>query len=50
MSIQEAQMRAQDVIPGVHTVISHDVFQNDDPHPRDKKQLSLHIAEILLNF
>ena len=48
--IQAAQMKAQDVIDGVCTVISRDVCQNDDLHPKDKKQLSQRIADILLKI
>ncbi|MBQ2784879.1 MAG: hypothetical protein IJF02_00015 [Oscillospiraceae bacterium] len=48
--IQAAQMRAQDKIPGVRTVISWDICQNDDLHPKDKKQLGLRIAENLLKL
>lgn len=45
--IQTAQMQAQDTIPFVHTVVSRDVCENDDLHPKSKKQLSLRIANIL---
>ena len=46
--IQAVQLKAQDIISNVRTVICRDVCQTDDIHPKDKKQLSLRIAEILL--
>ena len=48
--IQEAQMRAQDMIPCVYTVVSHDVCENNNLHPKNKKDLSLRITEILLKI
>ncbi len=46
--IQAAQLKAQDEIPNVRTVICRDVCQTDDIHPKDKKQLSLRIIDHLL--
>ena len=48
--IQTAQLKAQEIIPDVRTVICRDVCQTDDIHPKDKKQLSLRVAEILLKL
>ena len=41
------QMKVQDAIPFVYTAVSRDVCENNDLHPKSKKQLSLHIANIL---
>lgn len=48
--IQKAQLKAQDAIPFVHTVISRDVSQTDDIHPHNKSKLSKRISDILLTL
>ena len=45
--VQEAQMRAQDELKNVKTVVCRDVCENDNIHPRSKKELSLRIAKAL---
>ncbi len=45
--IQEEQLRAQDEIPLVNTVICRDVCDNIDIHPREKDVLSQRIVDIL---
>ena len=47
--VQEAQLKAQDELKGVKTVICRDVCENDDIHPRSKKELSLRIVKALLD-
>lgn len=48
--IQRAQFEIQSVIKNVKTVISADVCENDDIHPKTKDKLSERIAETLQNF
>lgn len=48
--IQAAQLKAQDTISNVRTVICRDVCQSDNIHPKDKKLLSLRIADALRAF
>lgn len=48
--IQAAQLKAQDVIPYVRTVITRDVCQKDDIHPKNKRDLSARIVDALLEF
>ena len=45
--IQEAQLKAQDELKNVKTVICRDVCETNDIHPRSKKELSLRIAKAL---
>lgn len=45
--VQEAQLKAQDELKNVKTVICRDVCETDDIHPRSKKELSLRIAKAL---
>ena len=46
--IQEAQIKAQDELKNVKTVICRDVCETNDIHPRSKKELSLRIANALI--
>ena len=48
--IQAAQLKAQDAISNVHTVICRDVCQTDDIHPKEKSILSKRIADVLLTL
>lgn len=45
--VQDAQMKAQDALKNVKTVVCRDVCENDDIHPRSKKELSLRIVKTL---
>lgn len=45
--IQDEQMRAEDEIPFVNTVICRDVCDNIDIHPKEKDVLSQRIVDIL---
>ena len=45
--VQEAQMKAQDELKNVKTVVCRDVCETNDIHPRSKKELSLRIAKAL---
>ena len=45
--VQEAQLKAQDELKNVKTVICRDVCETDDIHPRSKKELSLRIVKAL---
>jgi len=45
--VQEAQMRAQNELKNVKTVICRDVCETNDIHPRSKKELSLRIVKAL---
>ena len=45
--VQEAQLKAQDELKNVKTVICRDICETDDIHPRSKKELSLRIAKVL---
>lgn len=47
--VQEAQMKAQDELKNVKTVVCRDVCENDDIHPRSKKELSMRIVNALLS-
>ena len=47
--VQEAQMKAQDELKNVKTVVCRDVCENDDIHPRSKKELSLRVVNALLS-
>lgn len=46
--VQKAQEEIQDVLPYVKTVISADVCENDDIHPKSKDMLAKRIAEVLI--
>lgn len=48
--IQSEQLRAQDVIPLVKTVICRDVCDNIDIHPREKNVLSARICDVISDF
>ena len=48
--IQSEQLRAQDEIPNVRTVICRDVCDNIDIHPKEKDVLSERIVEALKSF
>ncbi len=45
--VQEAQMKAQDELQNVKTVVCRDICENDDIHPKSKKELALRIARII---
>ena len=45
--IQAAQLKAQEVIPNVRTVICRDVCQTDDIHPKEKRMLSMRIVNAI---
>ena len=47
--VQEAQLKAQDELKNVKTVICRDVCETDDIHPRSKKELSMRIVKALRN-
>lgn len=47
--IQNAQMEVQSKRPYVKTVISSDVCENDDIHPKTKDKLAKRISEAILN-
>ncbi len=47
--VQEAQLKAEKALKNVKTVICRDVCENDDIHPKSKKELSLRIAKALTN-
>ncbi len=46
-AVQAAQLRAQDEIPGVRTVVSADICENDMIHPVTKWKLAKRISEII---
>lgn len=46
--IQEAQIKVQDEVPYVKTVISRDVCETDDIHPPTKQHLSARVAALIL--
>ena len=46
-TIQDAQLKAQAVIPYVKTVISRDVCETDDIHPPTKHILAKRIVNLL---
>lgn len=48
--IQDEQLRAQDEIPLVRTVICRDVCDNVDIHPKEKDVLSTRVCDALANF
>ena len=48
--IQAEQLRAQNEIPNVRTVICRDVCDNIDIHPKEKDVLSSRIVEALKSF
>ena len=45
--IQSEQLRAQDEIPNVNTVVCRDVCDNIDIHPKEKDVLSQRIVDLL---
>ncbi len=45
--VQEAQMKAQNELENVKTVVCRDVCETNDIHPRSKKELSLRIVKAL---
>lgn len=45
-AVQDAQLRAQDEIPGARTVVSADICENDMIHPVTKWKLAKRISEI----
>ena len=47
--VQEAQLKAQDELKNVKTVVCRDVCETNDIHPRSKKELSLRIVKALKN-
>lgn len=47
--IQQAQLHIQERCPYVRTVISRDVCENDDIHPKTKIKLAKRIAETLIH-
>ena len=47
--IQKAQLEVSSKIQGVKTVVSRDVCENDDIHPRTKDKLAKRICEALLS-
>ena len=46
--VQEAQMKAQDTLENVKTVVCRDICEKDDIHPKSKKELSERIAKAIL--
>ena len=46
-AIQEVQLEAQKVVPFVNTVVSRDVCETDNIHPKTKKKLAQRIAALL---
>ena len=48
--IQAEQLRAQDVIPNVRSVICRDVCDNIDIHPKEKDVLSARVCDALKSF
>lgn len=46
--VQDAQMEAQYKLKNVKTVVCRDICENDDIHPRSKKELSLRIIKAIL--
>lgn len=46
--IQQAQIDVQSLLPYVRTVISADVCENDDIHPKTKTKLAQRVSEVLL--
>ena len=46
--IQDAQLKIQDIVDSVYTVVSSDVCENDNIHPKTKNKLSFRIAEKLI--
>lgn len=48
--VQEAQERVQHQVPFVKTVISKDVCEDDDIHPKTKAALASRLAATLLSF
>ena len=48
--IQEAQIKVQSKLPHVKTVISSDVCENDDIHPKTKHKLSERVSNVLLGY
>lgn len=48
--VQQAQIDVQSRISGVITVISRDICETDDIHPKSKSKLSERIADVLLDF
>lgn len=47
--IQKAQIEVQSKRPYVKTVISSDICENDDIHPKTKDKLAKRISEVILN-
>lgn len=47
--VQKAQYEVQNMRENVTTVISRDVCENDDIHPKTKDKLAERIAEVLVN-
>ena len=45
--IQKAQLEISSIVPNVYTVISADVSETDDIHPKSKHQLALRIAGVI---
>ena len=45
--VQDAQLEAQSALKNVKTVISRDVCETDNIHPRSKKELSIRIVDAL---
>ena len=46
--VQKAQLEAQEKLQNDKTVVCRDVCENDDIHPRSKKELSMRIVKALL--
>ena len=46
--VQEAQAEISTVVPGVYTVISRDICETDDIHPRSKHALGCRIAKTIM--
>ncbi len=47
--VQKAQIEVQSKLPCVKTVISADVCENDDIHPKTKDKLAKRISKVILN-
>lgn len=48
--IQEAQLKIQDVVSNVKTVISADVCETNDIHPKTKDKLALRVADAIMEL
>lgn len=49
-SVQKAQLDVEKLLPNVKTVISADVCENDDIHPKTKDIIAKRVVEALISF